>query len=103
MRIFCLIPLLLLPCIISAQTTPTRISQLQASPFDEAIQNLTACNGRLFFVGRTTAEGAELYTSDGQSTSLIADFCPGAGNGVSAIKGRLAVANNQVYFPASAS
>lgn len=45
------------------------------------LSQLTNANGQLYFVAKTEASGAELWTSDGTTlgTKLVADLVPGAG------------------------
>jgi len=71
-------------------------------PFYDTIPgNFTAINGKVYFQGFDTENGAELWVTDGtaEGTSLVADFEPGIR---SSFPYGLSVVNNQLMFTTGA-
>jgi ELWxxDGT repeat protein len=78
---------------------------------DRAIKKNTGFNNRLYFVGRTAAEGEELWVTDGTNagTQLVRDIAPGSDSAFGPTVGSLThrypletaeVFNNKFYFGA---
>ncbi len=75
--------------------------QLSSAAIVEADYDYGIMNGKLYFAGRTVAEGIELWVSDGTpgGTSLLKDINTGAAD--SGPKNGFTVYNNELYFTAN--
>ena len=83
----------------SAAATPTEVQANNSVRIAQFPEDLTDVNGTLFFTARTTAEGRELWQSDGTSagTVLVKDINPGSGNSAAQL---LTAVGQKLYFAA---
>lgn len=89
-------------------TGTIRLTEATEAPFSySGTYNAFECNGKFIFEKHTTANGVELWATDGTvaGTQLIKDINPGSGNGISLSfgipTGKYKVINNKLYFNAN--